>query len=422
MQTIAEKRLDKLIARLCTSRSPSVRFFGINAASMVREVSTRFATMATDGKHLYVNPDWLESHSDTECCFVLIHEAFHKVAAHSVRLRDAAPHVRAVVHMAADYAVNLALTQDSGMPFPCPDEGLLNRDYVDADNRALNAERIIPLLLQDMQQIQQQDDQQQDDQQSQKTSDAQSDDQQDSGESGGTQQDSGQQSGSNTPECTGELLPAPDDYDESENMQDIAKAEVLAGEVPGYIKDLVRETLQPARNEWVTTVKHELCRIFDRSDYSLRRPNQRYAHFGAIAPSLRSPAINRVAIVIDTSASMSIDALNLAASQTKMLIDEWSPLETLIYQHDSRITYRERITTGMQPAMVEFHGRGGTRFNPVTDELDGESPDAVVWITDCYPMDKPREPDYPVIWLSTTPNGESVWQRQIGFGRYIEIA
>ena len=288
---LASKRLDKLIALLCSHQSPTVRFFGVNAACMTRIVTYDFPTMATDGKTMYVNPDFLLSRSDSANCFTLIHEAFHKVAKHTLRLRDCAPGQREIVHHAADYAINLALELDSSQPYAMPDDGLINHTYTDDDGAALNAERIIPLLMQRQQEQEQEqgdgdgDSQQSNDQQSgSNTADSDDDGKQDSDaahdsgvacandsgqDSDDNTDDSGQDSGGSgvgsagdgdyqqqdtTPDSTGALLPAPDDYDETENMLDTAKAEVIAGagNLPGYLKTLIKNSLTTASLVWMS--------------------------------------------------------------------------------------------------------------------------------------------------------------------------
>ena len=480
--SIAQKRLDKLIALLCGHSSASVRFFGINAACMTRIVSEDYPTMATDGRTLYVNPDWLDSHSDSEACFVLMHEAFHKVANHSIRLRDAAPQHKDLVHKAADYAVNLAMTLDKGIVYPMPDEGLINTDYADTDGRALNVERILAILLKDAQQQQQQQ-QQQDEDQQQGSGSGESDDQgqetdgQGSGESesndsderstngesfdspedgegsgsedtdetgaesGGSDettadplQSSSQETGDsqddyfNDPDyaesdCgTGELLPAPEDMDASESMGDTAKAETIvgAGNLPDYLRVTIKDTLTTARSDWMAELRAELSKALDKSDYSMRIPSNRYASFGLISPSLRNPAIRKIAIVRDVSSSMS-DAFDEISQQAKQIVDTFNPLETIVIDHNSRVVNRQSLTIGMPCRGLTKVG-GGTSFQPVIDELEKETIDACLWLTDCMPMDRPKEPDFPVYYLSVDPFNRNYWDRYLKHGRYIDVA
>ena len=463
--TVASKKLDKLIALLCTSGSASLQFFGINCASMKRHISDDHKTMATNGRELWVNPDFLLSRSDSDNLFTLIHEAFHKVARHTLRLRDCAPGNQHLVHMAADYAINLALKLDDSIPYEMPADGLIDDRFVDDNGKALNAERILRILMDEATPIaismsgggqgDSDDDsdgqsgsgggESGDDQQDNSGDDSgDGDDQQESGAGG--QQDKPQDSGSNdadddqnepkqdstmnpnsaTPDSTGDLLPAPDDLDEQQIAMDNVKAETIAGvgAMPAYLKELVRESCETAKSDWMQEVRQELCRVFDKSDYSMRRPNQRYAQTGLIMPSLRNPAIRKLAVAIDTSGSMSADELTIAATQLKSIIDEFNPLETLFLQHDARVTYEESIPVGIKPKRIEWVGRGGTKFRPILDRLESEDIDGLIWITDMGLFDSISEPAYPVIWLNTSPYGQHYHgnNAKINFGRFIDLS
>lgn len=389
----ANRKLDKLIALMCSHSSASMRFFGVQCASMVRSVTDTLPgggpnkTMATNGAQLFVNADFLLGNSDSDNLFVLAHEAFHKAARHSIRLRDCAPGNQHLVHMAADYAVNLAMEQDASVPYPMPKCGLLDHKYVDDDGRALNVERILRDIMDNATEVP-----------VPMPGDGDGDD------------------------GTGELLPAPADLDDQQIAMDNIKAEAIAGsgDLPGHLKELVKESSQTAKSDWMAQVRAELCKALDKSDYSLRKPNQRYLHTGVIMPSLRNPAVRKLAVAIDTSGSMSESELNIAAAQLKSIVDEFSPLETIFLQHDAKVTYSERLVTGQKPTPVQWIGRGGTKFKPILDWLESEQPDGLLWITDMGLFDTIKEPDYPVIWLSTHSSGNR-YHDKIGFGRYIPV-
>ena len=442
MQTIAEKRLDKLMALLCGHQSPAVRFFGIMAACMKREVTTACNTMETNGVILRVSPDFMEEHTDIELCFVLIHEAFHKVARHPVRLRDCAVQNRELTHVAADYAVNLALELDTGIPYPMVKGGLLNREYIDSDSKALNVEAIIKLLLSDPPQggtgecdasddasDEQDDDGSADSDDSDTESDSgdsADDSSDDSGpDSGGDDDDSEPDTDDSEPACvTGDLLPAPDDYDENENQREVAQAAIVAqgaGDLPAYLKEVIKGTLVDAKRDWMSELKTRFAAAIDKSDYSLRVPSQRYAAFGCITPKLRAPAMNKIAIIRDTSWSISHDQLELASQQIKTIVDEWNPMETLIIDHTSEITQVERLCVGMEPKNIDAVGRGGTTFQPVLDMLEKEGVDVALWITDCQPCDRAKEPIFPVIFLAVDPSNRYWFDSAVGFGEYIDL-
>ena len=450
MFTLQEKRLSKLIALMCNSGSGSVRYFGIQAACMKRFVGHEYRgfpieTMATDGAALLVNPDFLDTLSDSDAIFILAHEAFHKAARHPERLRDCAPDQQELVHMAADYAINLQLVKDADFPYPMPSEsGLLDHKYVDRDGKPLNAERILFEMLKNATQIQvsmpqsggdQQSPQQSSGQQSGGKDESQTDGkpQQSGGQDDSQGQDKGQQSGGSqqqskpapgnnqqTAPC-GQLLPAPDDYSSQQAMIDNARAEALtAGNAPGYIQDITTESIV-VRQDWRDRLKSLLAREFDKSDYSMRKPNNRYLHTGLILPSLKAPAVNRIAIVSDVSGSMDADQRAIAIEQATGLVADWQPKETVILHHNTQVMHRETLSCGQLPER-KLQGSGGTSFGPVFEELNQNPPDAVLWFTDCAPGDRVSEPDYPVFWLCTDARSGKTWfDRCIGFGEFIPV-
>ena len=89
--------------------------------------------------------------------------------------------------------------------------------------------------------------------------------------------------------------------------------------------------------------------------------------------------------------------------------------------HTSSIGKVERLTVGMQPENIEDVERGGTRFGPVVELLDKENVDVALWITDCQPCDRSKEPACPVIFLAVDPSDKYWFDNHVGFGEYIDL-
>jgi hypothetical protein len=355
------------------------------------------------------------------------------------------------MHQAADYAVNLALHRDHTIPYPIPAEGLLDERFVDQDNMPLNAERIFRILCDEQQQ---QDSQESNDIQTgdsdgndsdsspdnsdsddsspdtgstgnskNQDTDSESDDTDSGSDNAGDRPETGQAGAANETRpnvaATGDLLPAPDDMEESEAQMETAKAETLAGALPGYLREMISETINAGSEEnYRDRLRHLVSKAFDKSDYSRRKPNMRYADFG-IFPTLRNPAIRRCAIATDTSGSMSIDTLNRCAGEIKDILDDWMPLETVSLQFDGRVQCEETLVCGQQPTNVEFVGRGGTRFKPVFDRFESDPPDVLIMLTDMLNFDTVTDPDYPVIWCNMSPYVKGNNQ---DFGEYVDLS
>jgi predicted metal-dependent peptidase len=110
-------------------------FFGSLLFRLKMQNDSGIETMATDGRTLFYNEDFVQGLSAAELVGVLAHEVMHPALQHHTRRRDRMP---ARWNMAADYAVN-PLLLDAGLTLPA--DALLNNRF-----RNMSAERIYNLL------------------------------------------------------------------------------------------------------------------------------------------------------------------------------------------------------------------------------------------------------------------------------------
>ena len=92
-------------------------------------------TAATDGYHLFYNPDWMGGLTDAELRGVLAHEVLHVLFSHSERRTEREPRPW---NIACDFAINLLLI-DQG--FRLPEGGMISREFA-----GMTAEEIYALL------------------------------------------------------------------------------------------------------------------------------------------------------------------------------------------------------------------------------------------------------------------------------------
>jgi len=116
-------------------------FFGnlIMHLKVEEKLGLKYKTMATDGKHLFYDPDFVLEKSDDEIKWVICHEVMHCILKHFLR-RQANPDYW---NAAADYALNQLI---SDLPDSCgvmPTEALLEKKY-----EGWTAEMIYQYLLQ----------------------------------------------------------------------------------------------------------------------------------------------------------------------------------------------------------------------------------------------------------------------------------
>src|SRR6202008_1209761 len=105
--------------------------------------------------------------------------------------------------------------------------------------------------------------------------------------------------------------------------QDVIAHSKLAGTVPGGLLRWAKDILSPKIN-WRTLLAAELRRavaeVSGAVDYSYRRPSRRATVAGdVVLPALRRP-VPEVAVVCDTSGSMTEDLLAAALAEVEGLL------------------------------------------------------------------------------------------------------
>lgn len=354
-------------------------------------------TSATDAKHFYYNPGFIENCSNSQIKFVLIHEALHCALTHFARRGNRDKHKW---DLACDFAINpLLVKQGFNPPLDLP----IFHKY-----KGMIAEEIYPMI----------DDNIDEEPFDQHLYDDNPDDDQEESDGGmkedslegrsDNQPSSGKQSSSNSQNGRDELAdkPKPLTPDEintlasqwQKNLASSAQLAHQAGKLDDEWGKLVDFFLQP-QVSWRALLAQYLSNLA-RDDFSYHRPSRRQGE--AILPALRSAQID-ISVAIDTSGSISqedidefvseIDAIksNIRASITLMACDD-----QLEKHHIWRYEPWEELNFP-----TSLGGGKGTNFTPVFDHIARQdNPDQVlVYFTDAEGIFPEFEPNYPVIWL-----------------------
>lgn len=370
---------------------------------------------ATDMKHLYYNPAYIDRLSLSQVEFVLAHEALHCALAHFVR-RD--HRVQRKWDLACDFAINPILINDGLKPPP----GAL----VLAQFENMTAEEIYPCL---------------DDSLDEETLDQHLYDnhgeggqgrqdnepppeeppQEKKGRSGGAQgqepgkpergdrvksHPQGGETGSAAGSAAEGTAPAPltaqDRGDLAQKWQQYvasaAQQAQRAGKLGGALARVVDTWLAP-RLPWRALLAH-YCFDRARTDYNYMRPARREGDM--ILPSLRSSQCDLV-IAVDTSGSISDQELVAFVSEINAIKGALSARITLLacdarLAEDGPWTFEPWEEFRLPRAL---HGGGGTCFAPVFEWVERQNlrPDALVYFTDADAAFPDPAPPYPVIWL-----------------------
>ncbi len=367
------------------------------------------ATIGTDARHFYYNPDYIDSLSLEQTQFALAHEALHCALSHFARREH-----RNVQRwdIACDLAINPILIKEGMTAVP---GALYNIGY-----EGMMAEEIYPLVKENEEE--QPHDQHlygkegkatQQPQASKDGNDSQPDQQDSDSEdgAGGSGSDAGEEATTGAPEPLSEAEKEQLSIQWRQRLAGAAQQAMQAGKLAGSLRMLVDHLLQP-QLPWRMLLARYMT-ASSRDDYSYMRPSRREGD--AIFPSLRSSQTD-IVVVLDTSGS-------IKPAEMQEFVSE---IDAIKGQVRARITLHacDAALCSDGPWVFEpweeftlpatIRGGGGTRFTPVFEwiEEQGESPDLLVYFTDAEGEFPLLEPRFPVIWL-VKGRGKVPWGQRI---------
>jgi len=357
-------------------------------------------TTASDARHLYYNPRWIESLGSSQVQFVLAHEALHCALGHFVRRGHRVKHRW---DLACDLAVNPLLVAEGLSP---PAEALVLDLYA-----GMAAEEIYP-CLEDDPENETLDDHAWDGDDGGQGSGGSPEAQ---GQGGGGRQERDPEAGGATPQVPergggedgeAEEPPPPLGAREREQLQQqwqrhlaaAAQRAREAGKLAGALSRLVEATLAP-QVSWRSLLGQYLMQL-SRDDYSYQRPSRREGE--VIFPSLRNRS-GELVVALDVSGS-------LTDADLGDFIAELNALKGTVTVGITLLACDAGIAPG-SPWRCEpwealhlpgrFEGGGGTDFRPVFAWVDAQGlrPDALIYFTDAEGEFPAAAPDYPVLFL-----------------------
>ncbi|NDY58566.1 hypothetical protein G3N56_17670 [Desulfovibrio sulfodismutans] len=209
--------------------------------------------------------------------------------------------------------------------------------------------------------------------------------------------------------------PSPRDREDWERELRVSLAQALSqagqagqaggmGDLPAGLVRLVEEVIRP-RLDW----RHLLRRFIEQnavSDYSWLPPNRRYVHLGLILPSLKNQELPEIVLAIDSSGSISRDALSLFCAELSAILADFDTRITVLFC-DAEVRQAIRFTRLDLPLRLDPEGGGGTDFRPAFAKVAelGLRPACLIYLTDLECDRFPARPDYPVLWAAYGPGG-----------------
>ena len=189
----------------------------------------------------------------------------------------------------------------------------------------------------------------------------------------------------------------------------IARAE---GKTPGLVTETVRNA-HAGKLDWRTLLRRYMTDAAKR-DYSWSVPNRRFIATGLYLPSIRSEGIDTIAVIIDTSRSLSTQTLGEFWAELCEAAAEIRPARVIVLQVDTALQDAAEYAPDELPDEIALKGRGGTDFRPGFEWLDeqGIQPGVCLYFTDMECSSYPEtEPPYPVVFCNWgTPPSD--WNRE----------
>lgn len=430
-QTPLERKLTKARTQLLLNQP----FFG-SLCLRLKLVPGNVLTMATNGKLIVYNSDFVESLTPAELEGVLAHEVMHCALAHHCRRgsRDLQ-----LWNEAADFAIN-PIVLNNGLTLP---DGALN----DSQYVGLSAEEIYARLLHD----------------EGNASGGQCPSPPQAGpggsgpnsaaaspsQTGGAipdQQSRGTQPTSGGHDCPssvpdsrnkdtdptlprpggfGEVLDASDDSGGPASEAEIARQQhewsiaaeqalrssKACGHEPAELDRPLQESRE-SKQDW-RAILRDFVAATTPSDYRWSPPNRRFVASGLYLPSVHREGVGEIVIGVDTSGSIGDEELKQFAGEISAISDQAQPEAIHVVYCDAAVNGTQEFGPS-DPVVLEAKGGGGTDFRPVFEwvEARGMSPVCLIYLTDLCCNTYPSPPSYPVLWVTDSrrhaPFGETV--------------
>lgn len=382
-------------------------------------------TMATNGKTIWIDEDFIQSLTVAETVFVLCHEICHAMWKHMARGKyfqdngfECRPFNPFIWNMAGDYVNNDMLVKSKIGKMP--KMGLIDPKYtfemlVDDVYRKLFEE--------------------------QKCQDC-----------GGTGKEQGAGSGSEgggsgdgdqpCSSCGGTgcrgggkqtldthiLEVAEDVGSDAQWKRAVAGAKDAAkamGNMPAALERFV-DSLLEAKVPWQDKLRKSMSKKLGRDTTNWNRPHRRrYITQGIIMPTYNGFGAGHIVFAVDTSGSMSDDELRQALGECDKILADCNPEGVTLIGCDARVETVHELQDGDRLAnnIPRIGGGGGTSFVPPFKwcEENNVKPDTLVYFTDTGGTFPDEEPNFPVIWCCSEkwvepPFGEIIMMEDLHNG------
>lgn len=200
------------------------------------------------------------------------------------------------------------------------------------------------------------------------------------------------------------------------NLTQAINVASMQGKMPRELRRMLMGAME-ARLDWKEILNRFVAENA-RNEYNWSKPNPRYLYAGLIMPSLDNPTIDKLAVIIDTSASIDQKQLNQFSSELQSILSSYPGTEVTAIYVDHKLEGVETLD-GNDPNLNPVGG-GMTDYRPGFEYIEQEDmqPSCIIYFTDGWCDLYPDDCEYPTLWISTErtrfnpPFGEVILMQQ----------
>ena len=397
---LSDEKIGKYVKRLLTSRMRILTkhpFFGLLLMHLKFYLDENCSKAATDGERILFAPDFLESLSDGELDFIILHEIMHVALLHVTRANTGQMNEDDEWNMAADIVANSNILLENDMDLKSISVRSLGGVQLhNVPNGKEGYEYTLEEVYEMVKVV------------------CTAEDKGDKGESGGAGGTCDDHS------LWGEESAEPLDDLWKKRMKDAAEAiknrSNSRGLVPAFAERMLKELKNP-QTDWrtilISFIQEEV------TDYSFSPPDRRFDDSPFFLPDYneKEDTVKDILFMIDTSGSMSDKMVTAAYSEVKGAIDQFNgKLRGWLGFFDAAIVEPKPFEDEETFKIIRPKGGGGNEnfgiiFKYVSKHMDAEPPASIVILTDGYAPfpDEKEAGGIPVLWLLNNEDVKPPW-------------
>lgn len=377
----AERKLKKV--KISIMRNPQFALWqGVLMIGKTR-IADHVATAQTNGRDEFYGREFVESLTESELAFVVLHEALHKALRHFSTWKKLSEENHSLCNAACDYVINLMLVdmdkQEHTLRMPRykdgPNKGQ-RLGLIDEKYRGMNTKQVFDLLKKEFE----------------------------GGGGGGSGDRFDEHDWDGFDKLTDDQKRELErEVDAAIRQGQIAAQKVAGNKAGGMPRELA--DLLEAKIDWREELREFIktfCHAKDKSSW--RRPNRRFLSGDVYLPTLIGEKVGHLVVGVDTSGSIGQELAEFL-SEVKCIAEEVSPEKVDLLYWDCEVATHEEYDSATVPNIVSStqpKGGGGTAPSCVSSYLKDKKivPECIIMFTDGYVgSDWGSDWEAPILWV-----------------------